>query len=85
VEVFFAAATWVLEDGTLTEWTWLCRCDSSFCILFFFVLIQKHEKLGIPSDNDTYVHRVGRTARAGTNGEAICLCFDFEKAHFFAR
>ena len=42
-------------------------------------------QLGIPTDNDTYVHRVGRTARAGTNGEAILLCFDFEKAHFLSR
>ena len=42
-------------------------------------------QLGIPSDNDTYVHRVGRTARAGTSGIAICLAFDWEMRHFLSR
>jgi ATP-dependent RNA helicase MSS116 len=42
-------------------------------------------QLGIPSDNDTYVHRVGRTARAGTAGIAVCLVFDWEKNHFLRR
>ncbi len=42
-------------------------------------------QLGIPSDNDTYVHRVGRTARAGSPGLAVCLVFDWEKQHFLQR
>jgi ATP-dependent RNA helicase MSS116 len=42
-------------------------------------------QLGIPSDNDTYVHRVGRTARAGSAGLAVCLVFDWEKQHFLQR
>jgi len=42
-------------------------------------------QLGIPSDNDTYVHRVGRTARAGSNGQATCLVYSWEEAFFFKR
>merc|ERR1711991_418359 len=42
-------------------------------------------QLGIPSDNDTYVHRVGRTARAGTNGAAVCLTYQWEMRHFKRR
>jgi ATP-dependent RNA helicase MSS116 len=42
-------------------------------------------QLGVPTDNDTYVHRVGRTARAGASGESILLCFDFEKPLLHSR
>ena len=27
----------------------------------------------IPYDNESYVHRIGRTGRAGRDGKAICL------------
>ena len=35
-------------------------------------------QVGIPSDKDQYVHRVGRTARAGKVGQAVLLLQDFE-------
>ena len=34
----------------------------------------------IPNIPETYVHRIGRTARAGAEGEAISLCGDEERA-----
>lgn len=34
----------------------------------------------VPSVPDTYVHRIGRTARAGASGEAITLCAKEEMA-----
>jgi ATP-dependent RNA helicase MSS116 len=42
-------------------------------------------QVGIPTDNDTYVHRVGRTARAGSSGFAKLLAFDWEAPFFFNR
>lgn len=36
----------------------------------------------IPSDPESYVHRIGRTARAGKEGVAISFCDDTEKARF---
>ncbi|MFK7780447.1 MAG: DEAD/DEAH box helicase [Candidatus Gracilibacteria bacterium] len=33
----------------------------------------------IPSDSETYVHRIGRTARAGKKGVAISFCIDKDK------
>ncbi len=32
-----------------------------------------------PNDHDTYVHRSGRTGRAGRNGTSICLCSSSEE------
>ena len=34
---------------------------------------------GIPPSRDTYIHRIGRTGRAGKDGEAILLLSPFEK------
>ena len=35
----------------------------------------------LPNEPETYVHRIGRTARAGAGGCAISLCDDSEKDH----
>ncbi|GAX73920.1 hypothetical protein CEUSTIGMA_g1370.t1 [Chlamydomonas eustigma] len=35
-------------------------------------------QVGLPTDRDQYVHRVGRTARAGKTGESLLLLADFE-------
>ncbi|KAF2031361.1 ATP-dependent RNA helicase MSS116, mitochondrial [Setomelanomma holmii] len=40
-------------------------------------------QLGLPSSTDQYVHRVGRTARAGKDGRAVLVLFD--KEAFFPR
>lgn len=37
----------------------------------------------MPADQAQYIHRVGRTARAGKQGQAILLLHDFEQ--FFLR
>lgn len=34
----------------------------------------------MPTEAETYVHRIGRTARAGKSGVAISLCIDHEEA-----
>lgn len=36
----------------------------------------------VPSETETYVHRIGRTARAGKKWVAITMCIDHEKADF---
>ena len=36
-------------------------------------------QVGLPSDREQYIHRVGRTARAGTQGQATILLQDFEQ------
>jgi ATP-dependent RNA helicase RhlE len=38
----------------------------------------------LPNVPENYVHRIGRTARAGTEGEAISLCTAEEKSYLFA-
>ncbi len=38
----------------------------------------------IPADPETYVHRIGRTARAGKDGTAISFCIDHDKDKFIA-
>ncbi|MCA9283360.1 MAG: DEAD/DEAH box helicase, partial [Phycisphaerales bacterium] len=38
----------------------------------------------IPADAETYVHRIGRTARAGASGVAISFCSEEESAHLRA-
>lgn len=40
-------------------------------------------QVGMPADQAQYIHRVGRTARAGKQGQAILLLHDFEQ--FFLR
>ncbi len=35
----------------------------------------------LPETPETYVHRIGRTGRAGTEGKAISFCGDEERAH----
>ena len=35
----------------------------------------------IPNESETYVHRIGRTGRAGANGTAISFCDAIEKAY----
>eukprot|EP01090_Pellita_catalonica_P003683 TRINITY_DN13344_c0_g1_i1.p2 TRINITY_DN13344_c0_g1~~TRINITY_DN13344_c0_g1_i1.p2 ORF type:complete len:232 (+),score=37.63 TRINITY_DN13344_c0_g1_i1:698-1393(+) len=42
-------------------------------------------QLGAPSDNETYVHRVGRTARAGQAGVAILILFQWEANYLIKR
>jgi ATP-dependent RNA helicase RhlE len=37
--------------------------------------------LDLPSDSESYVHRIGRTARAGSSGIAISFCDAEEKAY----
>ena len=39
--------------------------------------------MGLPSEKAQYVHRVGRTARAGKTGQGLILLADFER--FFLR
>jgi len=41
--------------------------------------VTKVIQVGAPSSRDLYIHRVGRTGRAGKNGEAILLLSPFEK------
>lgn len=36
----------------------------------------------VPSETETYIHRIGRTARAGKKWVAITMCIDHEKADF---
>lgn len=38
----------------------------------------------LPNVAENYVHRIGRTARAGTEGDAISLCTPEEKSYLFA-
>ncbi|MDD4151671.1 MAG: DEAD/DEAH box helicase, partial [Candidatus Gracilibacteria bacterium] len=38
----------------------------------------------IPSDPEDYIHRIGRTARAGKGGLAISMCAEDEKSNFEA-
>jgi ATP-dependent RNA helicase RhlE len=35
----------------------------------------------LPIEAETYVHRIGRTARAGANGDAISFCCTEDRAH----
>lgn len=35
----------------------------------------------LPNDAESYVHRIGRTARAGTEGQAISFCDEQERAY----
>ena len=37
----------------------------------------------LPNDPETYVHRIGRTARAGTAGQAISFCDEEEREYLF--
>ncbi len=37
----------------------------------------------LPNDPETYVHRIGRTARAGTEGQAISFCDLDERGYLF--
>jgi ATP-dependent RNA helicase RhlE len=37
----------------------------------------------LPNDPETYVHRIGRTARAGAKGQAISFCDQEEKEYLF--
>ncbi len=35
----------------------------------------------LPNDSESYIHRIGRTARAGANGSAISFCDSEERAY----
>jgi ATP-dependent RNA helicase RhlE len=37
----------------------------------------------LPNDPETYVHRIGRTARAGSAGQAISFCDEEEREYLF--
>jgi ATP-dependent RNA helicase MSS116, mitochondrial len=37
-------------------------------------------QVGLPSDKAQYIHRLGRTARAGKAGEGVLLLCDFERS-----
>ena len=39
-------------------------------------------QLGLPADKSQYIHRVGRTARAGKRGRSALLLSDFEAPYF---
>jgi len=41
-------------------------------------------QVGLPTDKAQYVHRLGRTARAGKNGRGVLLLGDFEARKFSA-
>ena len=41
--------------------------------------VTKVIQVGAPRDRDTYIHRIGRTGRAGKSGEAIMILAHFEK------
>ena len=51
--------------------------------LRFIVSAAHAAQVGLPSSAEQYVHRVGRTARAGKGGEGVLLLSPFE-AHFLA-
>jgi ATP-dependent RNA helicase RhlE len=38
----------------------------------------------VPREAETYVHRIGRTGRAGATGVAVSLCDDEERQHLRA-
>lgn len=38
----------------------------------------------LPNDSETYIHRIGRTARAGAEGQAISFCSGFEREYLRA-
>lgn len=38
----------------------------------------------LPNVVESYVHRIGRTARAGTEGHAVSFCTSLEKSYLFA-
>lgn len=38
-------------------------------------------QVGLPSSREQYIHRLGRTARAGKQGHGIILLAPFEKVH----
>ena len=44
--------------------------------LSFFLCFLKY---GAPSTQEGYIHRIGRTGRAGSNGEAVLLLLPFEQ------
>lgn len=48
---------------------------SMFSVRFFVLVVGK---VGLPSDKAQYIHRLGRTARAGKAGRGILLLCDFE-------
>ena len=37
----------------------------------------------LPNDPETYIHRIGRTARAGATGQAISFCDEEEREQLF--
>ena len=60
----------------------LIHCLISFLCFFFFVLMNIHSHVinyDMPSDIETYVHRIGRTGRAGNKGVATSLINDKSK------
>ena len=39
-------------------------------------------QVGLPAEKAQYIHRVGRTARAGKRGRGVLLLSDFEAPYF---
>jgi len=47
--------------------------------LISHVIFYGGPKVGIPSDSNQYVHRLGRTARAGKGGSGLLVLTEAEK------
>lgn len=43
-------------------------------------ILQARVQVGLPSSRETYVHRLGRTARAGNAGKGVLLLCDYERS-----
>jgi hypothetical protein len=64
------------NSGTLLIFFWF-RAEGST----WRYLLNKVIQVGIPSDKDQYIHRLGRTARAGKEGSGILIYCPLE-AHW---
>lgn len=76
------------NDDTTTTTT---NTDTTNTIVIIIIIINSEQQVygydvaqvGLPSDKAQYIHRLGRTARAGKGGHGILLLCDFESVRFF--